>query len=93
MTYDPTNRGALFKADKKGNPKRPDYNGTLNVEGKDYEIAGWISESKEKKLVYVQLKVQPKRNAKQEPAALPQSAPAERPETTQEVFGDSEIPF
>lgn len=93
MTYDPTNRGALFKADKSGNPKRPDYTGTLNVDGKDYEIAGWIAESKEKKMVYVQLKVQPKRNAKQEPGhSLP--APAERrPVPADRPDFDDFVPF
>lgn len=88
MTWDPTNRGSLFKADKKGNPKRPDYNGTLNVDGKDYELAGWVTEAKSK-LVYVSLKVQPKRGAKQGPDS---SRPA--PADARDGFiPDEEIPF
>ena len=44
--YDDTNRGAMFKRDKEGNEKRPDYSGPLNVDGTDWEVAGWIKESK-----------------------------------------------
>ena len=44
--YDNTNSGILFKNDKKGNEKAPDYKGKVNVNGKDLEIAGWIREGK-----------------------------------------------
>ena len=44
MSYDNTNTGAIFKNDKK-TEKQPDYRGTINVEGKDYEIALWIKTS------------------------------------------------
>ena len=40
--YDNTNQGAIFKNDKAGNEKRPDYNGSLNVEGVEYWISCWI---------------------------------------------------
>lgn len=45
-TYDNTNRGVLFKNDKKGNERAPDYTGKLNVTGKDWSLAAWIKESK-----------------------------------------------
>lgn len=44
--YDNTNSGVLFKNDKKGNEKAPDYKGKVNVNGKDLELAGWIREGK-----------------------------------------------
>jgi hypothetical protein len=44
--YDNTNKGVIFKNDKKGNDKAPDYKGTINIEGKEYEIACWIKEGK-----------------------------------------------
>lgn len=56
MEYDNTNTGVLFRKDKEGNEKRPDYKGTLNVEGKEYEIAGWKRVSKSGK-AYVSLKI------------------------------------
>jgi len=57
MQYDDTNRGAFFKNERKENENQPDYKGPLNVEGKDYEIAGWIKKSKTGK-TYLSLKVQ-----------------------------------
>ena len=33
MEYDNTNRGALYKNDKQGNEKRPDFTGKINVNG------------------------------------------------------------
>ena len=45
-TYDNTNTGALFPNDKGDNPKRPDFRGTINVGGTDYNVAGWRKESK-----------------------------------------------
>lgn len=56
MEYDNTNTGVFFRKDKEGNEKRPDYKGTLNVEGKEYEIAGWKRMSKAGK-PFVSLKI------------------------------------
>jgi len=36
--------GALFKSDKKGNEKAPDYKGTIMTGGNVYELAGWIKQ-------------------------------------------------
>lgn len=40
--YDNTNKGALFKNDDKRNDKDPDYKGTVNVDGREFWISGWI---------------------------------------------------
>lgn len=42
MAYDNTNKGALFKNDRKDPPSHPDYKGTVNVEGTEYWASGWI---------------------------------------------------
>lgn len=39
------NTGAIFKNNKKTSVKHPDYRGTVNVEGKEFEIALWLKES------------------------------------------------
>lgn len=44
MQYDDTNKGVLFKNDKKGNEKAPDYTGKMNVNGKEMRLAAWIRE-------------------------------------------------
>lgn len=82
--YDNTNRGVLFRNDKEGNPKRPDYTGKLDVGGREFELAAWIQESK-KGLKYMALKVQ-----------LPDQQtdiPVEQPKETSNVASDDEIPF
>ena len=44
--YDNTNSFALFKNDKQGNDKKPDYTGKINVNGHEMEMAAWIRKSK-----------------------------------------------
>ena len=39
--YDNTNQGALFK-NEKTNDRAPDYKGSINVEGEEFWISGWI---------------------------------------------------
>lgn len=56
--YDNTNRGALFKNDKKETDNHPDYKGSLNVVGIDYWISAWIKQGRSGK--YMSLSVKPK---------------------------------
>jgi uncharacterized protein (DUF736 family) len=46
VNYDNTNRGVLFPNDKKGNEKRPDLTGDLNVDGVEYKLSAWKKASK-----------------------------------------------
>jgi uncharacterized protein (DUF736 family) len=47
VNYDNTNRGVLFPNDKKGNEKRPDMTGDLNVGGVEYRLSAWKKSSKQ----------------------------------------------
>jgi uncharacterized protein (DUF736 family) len=47
MEYDNTNRGSLFKNDRKDDAKFPDYKGSLNVDGVEYWLSAWIKVSKD----------------------------------------------
>ena len=58
MGYDNTNSGVLFNNDRKEQEKQPDYNGSLNVEGKEYWISGWKKNGK--KVTFISLAVTPK---------------------------------
>lgn len=59
MEYDNRNRGALFKNDRKApGTKQPDYRGTIDVDGVEYELAGWVRESK-KGVKFLSLSVKP----------------------------------
>lgn len=44
--YDNTNRGALFKNDRKQKDTQPDYTGNTDIEGVEYRVSAWIKKSK-----------------------------------------------
>lgn len=44
--YDNEKKIALFKNDKGDNPKRPDYRGTLTLNGVEYKASLWIRQDK-----------------------------------------------
>ena len=44
--YDDELRGVLFRHDKKGNDRAPDYKGSAQIEHVGYQLSAWIRESK-----------------------------------------------
>ena len=56
--YDNTNRGVLFKNDRKDSEKHPDYKGNVNVNGVEFWLSAWIKESAKGK--FMSLSIQPK---------------------------------
>lgn len=60
--YDNTNTGILFKNDVGDNPKRPAYKGKIDIDGKEYQLAGWLREGKSGK--FISLKVDDRAAAK-----------------------------
>ncbi len=93
MAYDSNNTFILRRNDKGDNPKRPDYRGEVTVDGKTYELAGWIREPRNgsgKKFVSGTVKPkEPPKRATEEPA---QGAP--RPASTGFTADDDEdTPF
>ena len=74
------NSGSMKRNDKGGVETRPDYRGSLNVEGVEFWLSGWIKESDDGK--WMSLSVQRKED---KPAT---SKPKPRPSLT-----DDEIPF
>jgi hypothetical protein len=85
MSYDNANSGLLAKNDKQGNEARPDYRGSINVEGREYWLSAWIKTGRDgTKLAgqkYMSLSVQPKdASYGGAPAAAPSpAAPAPAP--------------
>lgn len=62
MEYDNRNTGVLFKNDQKTDgDKRPDYKGTLNVEGVEMDFAAWIKTSGKTGKKFMSVKFSPKR--------------------------------
>lgn len=41
MAFDNTNRGAIWPNDKEGVETRPDFRGSVNIEGVEYWVSAW----------------------------------------------------
>lgn len=85
-TYDNTNKGILTKNDKGDNEKRPDYRGSVNVEGKEFWLSAFINTGREGTKLegqkYLSLELKPKEESTTAPATAPKVAPV-----------DDDIPF
>lgn len=95
-SYNNNMTGVLFKNEKDGNDKRPDYRGQCEIEGSEYVMSAWINESATG-AKYMKLKFEPKRNSQTEtrvPRRMPPSEPqrASAPADIDRDF-DDEIPF
>lgn len=57
--YDNTNRGALFPNDRKTpGSRQPDYKGSINIEGVEYWLSGWVRDTRQGQIV--SMSVEPK---------------------------------
>lgn len=95
MEYDNTNRGALFKNTRKEKDSQPDYNGSIDVNGVEYWLSGWLKEGQKGK--FFSLSVQPKeRQEKPQQKSAPDRAgqwkAGDQPQHQSHDFGD-EPPF
>lgn len=86
--YDNTNRGVLFKNDRKENDKHPDYKGQIDVDGTEFWLSAWIKESAKGK--FMSLSIQPKQERRAEPERRLARVPAD-PRTPIDL--DSDVPF
>lgn len=100
MAYDNTNRGAIFRNTKKEKETHPDYTGTINVEGVEYFIDGWLKETKtepKKKFFSFSLKRKNKQSGHQSaPQQQRQQPPPQRrppPPPIDDTPSEEDIPF
>jgi uncharacterized protein (DUF736 family) len=63
MPYDNANHGALFKNEQRQKDTHADYRGSLDVDGNEFWLNGWIKTSKAGEK-YMSLSVRPKQGAK-----------------------------
>lgn len=82
--YDDTNRGVLFKNDRKESDKHPDYKGSININGEEFWLSSWIKEGQKGK--FMSLSVQPK-----EQQAKQQAKPQQRQQAMRDM--DDDIPW
>lgn len=58
MTYEMKNDTAtLFKNDRKEKDTQPDYTGKIKQDGKERQLAAWITKSKDGSKTYMSLKI------------------------------------
>ena len=53
------NRGSLFRNDDKSKDEDRDYAGSINVEGREFWLSGWVNETKAGNK-YLSLSIKPK---------------------------------
>lgn len=79
--YDNTNSGVIFVNDKRGNENAPDRSGTVNIEGREYRISGWIKDregnplKKKDGTPFMKLRFTLKEGQQPAPKATPKPAP------------------
>ena len=78
--YDNTNRGALFRNNRKEQDSHPDHTGSINIDGKEYYLNAWIKTSQNGNKFF-SLSVKPKESQTASPAK--DSSPS----------SDDDIPF
>ena len=77
--FDNTNRGALFKNDRKEKDSHPDYTGNINVGGEEFWLSAWVKEKNGDKFFSMALK--------------PKDEKAAKPAPKQEEPEDQDFPF
>lgn len=74
--YDNTNRGQLWKNNKRDSDKHPHFTGTLNVEGVEYYVSAWKKrDDAPEKAPLLTFTVKPKENPDAEPVKKPSAKP------------------
>jgi len=76
MEYDNTNRGVLFKNDRKTEDYHGDYTGSIDIDGVEYFLDAWVKESKTGKKFFSLKKGNEKRGKAPQQSAPKQEAPA-----------------
>jgi hypothetical protein len=85
--YDNTNRGVLFRNDRKQQDNHPDHTGTININGVEYWLSAWIKSGANGR--FFSLAVKPK---DQQAATTAKPAPKPAAAEPQDQFND-DIPF
>lgn len=75
--YDNNLTGVLFVNDRQGNEKRPDWKGSLEVDGVHFWVSGWIRQSARGELISLKLEKKEQQASRPAPPPAPAAAPAD----------------
>ena len=89
--YDNTNRGVLFKNDRKEKDTHPNMKGSINVEGVEYWVSAWTKEGQNGK--FISLSLTPKETTQTAAQAVKQSPPQRQQAAPVVQDLDDDIPF
>lgn len=91
--YDNTNTGILSRNDRKEKETHADFRGSLNVEGREYWLDGWVKERKDGSGKFFSLRVKLKDGQAQVTAPRPEQARGGGPVGRAKGELDDDIPF
>lgn len=84
--FDNTNRGVLFKNDRKEEgDRKPEYTGSLNVDGVEFFLDAWLKDGKSGKFMSVSVK---RKDKQPEGATAPQQQRRAAPAPASRQGGD-----
>jgi len=96
MTDRDTNRGAIWKNERKDSPNHPDFRGSLNVNGQEFWVSAWKRDPNgNPKAPALKFSIQPKDSPQHSQAAQSSyggKGSGAAPASQKEDF-DDEIPF
>lgn len=93
MAYDNTNRGSIWKNEKKEQDTHPDFTGSLNVDGVEYWVSAWKrKEGAAAKAPALSFSVKPK-EARAERQTIPAARTNGTSVSSRKAEMDDEIPF
>lgn len=92
--YDETNRGAIWRNDKKETDKHPDFKGNLNVEGVEYWVSAWKKDPEgNPKAPSLRFSIQKKEDVHNQGVEKATQAIDNTPEFASPTDFDDDIPF
>ena len=91
--YDNTNRGVLFKNDRKEKDAHPDYKGSINADGVEYWLSAWMKEGAKGK--FMSFLLTPKEQTQTAAQVTQKVEPPQRQQQAAPVVDDLDdsIPF
>ena len=92
MSYDNTNTGIISKNTKKEKDTHPDITGSINVEGKEFWLNGWLKQRNDGTGSFYSLSVKPKEQQQAPPVQQKQN-PHKPSSQRSDDFDSDSIPF